>query len=783
MSKLAALAIAAAVLAAFWLGRSCAPTHEIESDRIIDLLGLLRDAEIVTIPGGDHATLMDRRRETTFDEDEVFVPAPAPTRYTFRNLSVPPSARLVHRAGRDRSSAPDDREVTFSATVLEPGKSPQLLFARRAAQADFSDAQTFIEETVDLGPWAGKTIDLELACEPVLAAETPILWCGFYSPRVESEGRAMRREDVVTLTRRQGFEFLAHLSEAKVTGSGAKPQVAEVTASAKAGGTRRAIAMWPDQRLEWPALRTTETSELALGFGIAQSDLPKVKGEVRLRILLDDRVVFEQSLRPGDEPRDQGYKDVRVSLRAPAGDHRIAFDCTRQPAGPPICVGLSSPRLIEFDRTRARTAGDPGRNVIVILIDTLRADHLSCQGYPRATTPRLDAFAQGALRYDRAISAASWTSPATASIFTARPVYAHGLVDQGSHWLADELKTMAEAFAEGGYTTGAFVANPLVSWESNFDQGFHVYDLAPWANARGMLALARDWIASVKERRFFAYIHLIDPHSKYSAPGISHDRFKDDPWHETVPRDEKLEPRGRVILDDARRSYDAEVAFADEQIGVFLDGLRKLGLFDDAIIAVTSDHGEEFNEHGRLEHGHSLYEELIHVPLIIGGPGVQSGVLRASVPTLRLGPTLARLAGLPPVREWTEASLPIAPDEPVDLGECYANTEMPKFNGLEIAPAQIKDAIRGERYKLIISTLEKDGTQQLELYDLEQDPGEQHDQSTTQPQRTAAMLSQFEAWKKSAREQAPNAQSAIDPSSVLEKIGYVAPGKKSKERK
>ncbi|MFO0980813.1 MAG: sulfatase [Planctomycetota bacterium] len=769
-----------ALAGALGSSRGCGSRPAVPTDRIIDLVGLLRDAEWQTVPGGDHAILMEKRRAITFDEDVVFVPAPAPTRYTYRGITIPPGARLVHRAGRNPLAEPSDaREVTFSATILRPGQGPALLFSRRTSPRDFPDGALYTEEAVDLAPFAGEEVDLELACEPVRAPDAPIYWCGFYSPRIESNGREVPADEDFTRTRKLAYSFYQNLASARSSRAAATPQLGASTgqlmANGLAGGTRPSIVMFPDDTVTF-RVDAPEVCELVFGFGAALNDLGNFHGELKLRVVVDGRSVHEQVIRPGDDPAELCFHDANVLLPRRRGTREIAFECTRTPVeGPQVRVGIAGARLLALESTPALSAEDRTRNVVVILIDTLRADHVSSYGYPRPTTPHIDRVARDGLRYERAISSASWTTPATASIFTARDPYAHGVIDETSHYLADDLVTLAEVFAAAGYTTGAFVANPLLSWTANFDQGFQLYDLLPLANARGTLKHAIDWIASVKERRFFAYVHLIDPHSAYRAPGKHADRFLNDPWRPVYQGDQGLTPLQRDTLEKQRRLYDAEIAYADDQIGRFMGELEQLGLARDCVLLITSDHGEEFNEHGGLEHGHTLYEELIHVPLVLRGPGVTPGVLPAPVQTMRIAPTLVRLAGLD-VDPWQVDALPLGPSERIDPSSLvsFASTHMPTFNRVEDAPRQFKDAIRTERYKYIWTT-SRDGVG-AELYDLDRDPGEQHDIKGDHPDVAERLRSQLQAWDEQARRIAPDVRSdAQDPSYIqkLNGIGYI----------
>ncbi len=311
----------------------------------------------------------------------------------------------------------------------------------------------------------------------------------------------------------------------------------------------------------------------------------------------------------------------------------------------------------------------PGPNVVFVTVDTLRADHLGCYGYPRPTSPFLDALArEGALCKD-ASAAASWTKPSTGTILTGLHPSRHGALYHGSMLhLPDGKETLAEAFRNRGYVTAGFVANPNLKRVFGFDRGFDVYfdspveDTVTLACIRGtwfgqlLMTMLRHqfnwnyendcarmneevlaWLEKNHEQRFFLYLHYIDPHIPYDPPARYREEFEQE--------------HGAVFFNERKRlvgidRYDGEIRYCDEAVSALVGKLRAQGVWENTIFVLTSDHGEEFFEHGVLGHGFSLYQEVVKVPLILRGPNVPVGaVLDSPVQLLDLPATVLALAG------------------------------------------------------------------------------------------------------------------------------------------
>jgi arylsulfatase A-like enzyme len=292
----------------------------------------------------------------------------------------------------------------------------------------------------------------------------------------------------------------------------------------------------------------------------------------------------------------------------------------------------------------AHTRAPRRPNVVVVLVDTLRADHLPTYGYPRATAPFLDSLARDGVVFENAWSTSSWTAPAAASLFTSLYPQEHGVVHGldrradgapgGDRRLVNRIpdgeQTLAEMFKAAGYRTLGVSDNAHVSRETGFHQGFDEFESATGATAERLHKWVRDHRAQMAAGPYFLYVHYVEPHEPY---------LPRDPWYSEFARDGRAHPTHAKYVD----AYDSEIRSLD-------DGLARLyracGWADDTVVIVTSDHGEEFGDHGGGGHAHSLYSEVLRVPLLVHGlPGAVARRIDEPVSLVDVLPTLRELAG------------------------------------------------------------------------------------------------------------------------------------------
>lgn len=391
-----------------------------------------------------------------------------------------------------------------------------------------------------------------------------------------------------------------------------------------------------------------------------------------------------------------------------------------------------------------RPAAAPSPSVLLISIDTLRADHLGSYGYHRPTSPVLDLLAGEGVRFSSAFSASSWTLPSHMSLLTSRYPQEHG-AEREAQGLRPGVVTLAEVLSDGGVRTGAVVSWFYVSARYGFDRGFDDFmellpaseDLGAYRKAEGVVDRAIDWLGGQSEAQpFFLFVHLFDPHMDYSPPPPYDTTFRagdvgkvDGTYAGLEPYIKGLHPEGQRLAPAEREAvvalYDGEIRYADAQVGRLLQALSNLSLDGNTMVILTSDHGEEFDDHGSMEgHQWTLYDEVLHVPLIIRTPaGPEGEVVDSLVETLDVAPTILEYLGFPTPAEFQGHSLwPLMSGEAGDAHRlAYAKTE--QFNS--------KQSVRSMTHKLI-HTFDT-GTNAFgfpiapgfELYDLRDDPREQ----------------------------------------------------------
>ncbi len=362
----------------------------------------------------------------------------------------------------------------------------------------------------------------------------------------------------------------------------------------------------------------------------------------------------------------------------------------------------------------------PRGAVVLVSIDTLRADRLPAYGYAQGRTPVLDAFAKDAVVFDRAYSHAPQTLPSHASMFTGRLPFEHAVRDNLGFTLAPGAVTLAAQFKRAGYATAGFVSAYVLRTETGIAQGFDTFDATFPTSAADRspaqvqragpdtLAAADAWLRAQASSRFFLFFHIYEPHKPYRPP----DRFGGLP------------------------AYDGEVAFSDEIVGRLFDALRQRGWYDDATIVVLSDHGEGLGDHIEEEHGLFLYEEVVRVPWMMKLPGRRSAGQRVGTPVqhIDLLPTLLAQHALPAVAGLRGRDLsPVLTDPArgtIAPQGIYAEALYPRYH---FGWSELQ-SLTDDRFKYIKAPRE-------ELYDLERDPGERTNLAAERTQAAAALRS------------------------------------------
>jgi arylsulfatase A-like enzyme len=389
----------------------------------------------------------------------------------------------------------------------------------------------------------------------------------------------------------------------------------------------------------------------AVGIPPERHDRPGIEFVVKLRQGGREETLWTSLLDPLSRPAHRKWVPVDVDLSAHAGRGRELVLETR---------GFEND-----DDARQAFWGDPGINVpyeraplaIIYLVDTLRADHTTPYGYSRDTTPELAAFSRDGVVFEQAISAASWTKPAVASIMTSLLPGRHRAV-QLRDSLDPGLVTLAEMVRAHGFTTGAAVANSVIySAGTNFDQGFDFFAGLHGAGNRPSKVVeagpvvdsALGWLDERRGFPTFLYVHTMDPHVPYTPPAPFDRKYEPHPTPDHPGQDPRYDFKEPLDRDRLVAQYDGEIAYGDQEFGRFLRELKTRGLYDRALIVFVADHGEEFEDHGKWLHGRSVFDELIRVPLIVKFPGRKDAGRRVAqqVQAVDLLPTVLEHFGLP----------------------------------------------------------------------------------------------------------------------------------------
>ena len=349
------------------------------------------------------------------------------------------------------------------------------------------------------------------------------------------------------------------------------------------------------------------------------------------------------------------------------------------------------------------------RHVILISIDTLRADHLGCYGYSRNTSPNIDALAAQSVLFNHAVAPVPITLPSHCSMLTGTIPPHHNVRDNIGYQLSNSSVTLAEILKETGFVTGAIVGAFALDGQFGLNQGFDTYDdsiqqqhQANFAfrnerQAEEVTQLANKWLRKHYKDKFFLFLHYYDPHDRY----VSHEQFR----YASLP-----------FISRVRDQYDSEIAYTDYYLGRFIDTLKKTGIYDSSLIIFASDHGESLDEHRERTHTFFIYHSTVHVPLLIKLPG-QSGPAKVSdvVGLIDIVPTVCGLLGIGPgsVVQGQDLMARFRLDQPAQPDRSiYCESLVPtKYEGQSLFGLVTK------RYKYL-------QTARPELYDLLNDPHE-----------------------------------------------------------
>ena len=434
-------------------------------------------------------------------------------------------------------------------------------------------------------------------------------------------------------------------------------------------------------------------------------------------------------------------------------------------------------------------------SVVLIVIDTLRKDHLSLYGYLKPTSPGLEQLAKEAVTFENCLATSSWTKPSTLSLLTG--LYRTGNYTKKERKASPQLEFLAEALSAEGYATGAISGNPWVSATYGLDQGFAHFQFDGGKLARYypdsnvLLQAARTWLDETleqpKRQPFFLYIHLMNVHGPYRSPDHYRTRFAEEPNEELVYRGpvwqaakregKAKKPLTEGHLNDLRAVYDAAIAYTDDQIFAFVQELRRRGILDNSVLLITADHGEELYDHEDLGHRSTLHGELLNVPLLLRLPGGRHGGLRvrAAVSLVDVPATILDAAGL--LNEQREGRFG---DGVSLLGKLRAPTDAMERPLLAELLGSGRALVQRWPYRMERRMDEardpRSEANVFRLYNVERDPGEQRDIAAQNPAVIDELKLLLEQLQNSNRQRLPEGEE-IEPNSQireqLEALGYL----------
>jgi arylsulfatase A-like enzyme len=500
------------------------------------------------------------------------------------------------------------------------------------------------------------------------------------------------------------------------------------------------------RRISKGPVTVPERAFLEFGFGVTPEACPRGKSPAVFRVYAtrpssedEPEPLFEGNIDPQDGERAGRWADARIDLAALGGEEVVfSFESLLEAGDRVTCLPMWSNPTVYAREARPKRA----LNFIVISIDTLRAGNLGAYGYAAETSPFLDELARdSSVLFEYALTTSASTPQAHMSMFTGLYPSVHGITT-GAENLPGRMITLTEILREAGYETGAVTEDGLVAPHYGFARGMSSFrenksaDLfSPTGQVDHTVEQSLGWLRRNSRKKFFLFVHTYQVHDPYSPPPAYEKHFTPYLHEGRTYAYEELPEHLRLM-----REYDREIRYTDEQLGLLLEGLRTLELDESTVVFVTSDHGEEFLEHGHYKHGAHLYDhEILRVPLIVWGPGTVRGPRRIETPVslVDLMPTILDLAGLPQVEDLQGISL--APSLTEDeapprrdlFAEAWGGAVGPDFGAIPWKRPAL--AVRNARYKYIMAAADGPDGPRFELYDLVSDPRERKNIAGREP--------------------------------------------------
>ena len=408
-------------------------------------------------------------------------------------------------------------------------------------------------------------------------------------------------------------------------------------------------------------------------------------------------------------------------------------------------------------------------NIILISIDTLRADRLGCYGYKRPTSPTIDALASRGMRFANVIAESSWTLPSHMTMFTGLFPSSHGAVAPRKS-INKRIITLTQILKKEGFRTYANTEGGYVNGARGFERGFEIYDdkHKPFIKT---IHQAQQWIEQTKsDERYFVFLHTYSVHCPYKSPPRYTEMFhiNDTEEHDDLKGKCGNNYYNRMILNAEQvafisNEYDAGIRYADDRLKGFVDFLEKRNDLEKTILILISDHGEEFQEHGQIGHERTLYRECLHVPLIFVAPNLKPGIVQQTVGLVDLMPTILDMTAIALPDLQGRSLLPLM------QGSFDSRQNKPRFSELD-RHIRMRSVVDGPMHFIF-----NDRKQSRELYDMASDPREQHNLLDTQPGHAAKYQQLLQTHQKKTNKRFKAATIELDSEQLqqLRALGYM----------
>lgn len=565
--------------------------------------------------------------------------------------------------------------------------------------------------------------------------------------------------------------------------------VAPIAKSESDAGPLPALVLCPPAKVHFPLGAMAPNSQLLFAAGFDESAYEgEDSGKVRFSLRSGDETLFEHTASFGAQVKVENRMWKRGSLPlANIMEFTVETELIEGSGAPLASFGIME--VVTVEQRPRELATQEAPNVVIIVVDTLRYDRLGCYGNTRGLTPNIDAIANRGVVFEAAYSAAPWTWPSTASIFTGLTPAEHGITSYKACYLAEELSTFGEVLQRAGWTTGGFSCNPLICQEKAFSQGFEHFQDYTWSHGNVLMDDALDWLKEMGQWRFLLYAQFVDPHDYRPSPangakfvGKAPEGFTRSGVRQLLASKVFAKPfdEEKLAAHSAHLSnlYDASVADVDDEVGRLVADLQARGQLDNTLFIITADHGEEFLDHGLLYHGSQLHRELVGVPLIISGPGIPQGQrVEERVENRFLASTLLKHlkletpGGLDGVNLLDSKASMAAAQEP-----SFVSTVLgmwPKVAGGHF----IGQTMHGVLWKdeLLMWLPEgPNGENEVRLYDLSTDPQANHDLAAQRPKRCSALKVLITRWLQEGALVRPHVLSGgTSALKALQAIGYM----------